>query len=161
MSEHFERALAAVLKHEGGYVDNPADPGGRTIYGITERDHPDLWKAGTPTIEQAAARYLRDYWGPAQCEGLPYGVALCLFDCAVNQGPGTAAKLLQQAAGVTADGKIGAMTRAAIAKNPQAVILKMQELRIRKYAKLQTWPTFGEGWTIRALRVLAEALSSK
>jgi len=61
-NNNFDKAFDLVVGVEGGYVNDPRDPGGRTIYGITERDNQDLWRAGPPTLAQAKARYKRDYW---------------------------------------------------------------------------------------------------
>jgi hypothetical protein len=81
----FERALAFVLMWEGGYTNDPDDPGGETNFGISKRAYPrENIKA--MTRERAAELYKRDYWIPAGCEGKPYPLALAIFDTAVNCG---------------------------------------------------------------------------
>ncbi len=84
----FDYALNLVLKHEGGYVTDPADPGGETIYGISRRHHPEAWATGRPSKAQASLIYRRDYWDRLRCDELPAPVAvlllliLCLFTVA-------------------------------------------------------------------------------
>lgn len=81
----FNQALQFVLEREGGYVNDPSDPGGETKYGISHRSYPQLdIKALTP--EQAGALYESDYWRPAGCEDLAPDMALVVFDTAVNCG---------------------------------------------------------------------------
>lgn len=81
----FDRALAFVLRWEGGYTNDPDDPGGETNFGISKRAYPrENIKAMTK--ERAAELYKRDYWIPAGCGSQPYPVALVMFDTAVNCG---------------------------------------------------------------------------
>ena len=88
----FEAALAFVLMHEGGYVNDPSDPGGETNYGISKRAYP-LLDIKALTREQAAEIYWRDYWCAANCGVYQEGVGGFLFDAAVNQGVGFALKI--------------------------------------------------------------------
>ena len=81
----FDRALAFVLKWEGGYTNDPDDPGGETNFGISKRAYPRE-NIRAMTRERAAELYRRDYWTPAGCEGKPFPLALMLFDTAVNCG---------------------------------------------------------------------------
>jgi len=90
MRANFKRALEFTLRYEGGYSNDPDDPGGRTIYGISERAHPEAWKHGPPTFEQAAAIYRRDYWDRCGCDELQDGLDVAMFDTAVNVGAGRA-----------------------------------------------------------------------
>lgn len=85
MSANFDRAFTIVVGIEGGYVNDPADPGGETKYGISKRRYPDL-DIKSLTLDQAKAIYLRDYWNPHDLDDLEYGKALLVFDCAVNGG---------------------------------------------------------------------------
>src|SRR6185312_2047049 len=118
----FPRALALVLKSEGGNDDDPQDHGGRTSRGITQREY-DAWLAerGLPPADVWAASdqdiqtiYHEEYWKPF-CDGFPVGVDYLYFDMAVNGGPHRAAVLLQRAVGVTDDGRISPVTRQAVA----------------------------------------------
>jgi len=130
LQQNFETALAHVLKYEGGYSDHPSDPGGATNRGITKavleayRGH-SVSKADVRALSrgEAAAIYRSRYWDAAKCDRLPDGLDLAVFDCAVNQGIGRASRFLQQAAQVTADGKIGPKTLAAVAASPPEALL--------------------------------------
>ena len=127
MKENFDVALKALLKHEGGYVNHPADPGGMTNLGVTKR----VWEewVGHEVDEQTmrgltpdavAPLYRKRYWDAVRGDDLPSGVDLVVFDCAVNSGVGRASKFLQKAVGVADDGKIGPATlRAVASKNPK------------------------------------------
>lgn len=81
----FEQALDFVLAREGGFVDDPADPGGMTKYGISKHAYPNL-DIRNLTPELAGEIYRTDYWGPAGCDAFNPGMALALFDAAVNCG---------------------------------------------------------------------------
>src|SRR4030043_1081564 len=89
----FDRGFEIVIGLEGGYSDNPADPGGETKYGISKRSFPDLDIANL-TLEQAKEIYLVEYWGKAGCDELVSPLNIYLFDAAVNIGVGTARALL-------------------------------------------------------------------
>ena len=112
MDKNFERALPLVLKHEGGYVDHPKDPGGATNKGVTIATFRRYVKAdGTKqdlrriTDAQVSAVYYRHYWAAVQAHALPSGVDYCAFDFAVNSGPSRSAKFLQKVVGVKQDGR--------------------------------------------------------
>ena len=167
-SSRFQACLAEVLKHEGGYVDHPADPGGATNMGITFATLAD-WR-GTAitkddvralTVAEAGEIYRARYWQPVRGDALPSGVDLAVFDYAVNSGPGRAAKALQQALGVAQDGAIGPKTLDAAAMMPPAVvIIELCRIRMAFLRSLSTWPTFGKGWTRRVDEVEAAALKA-
>lgn len=107
----FEEAIKETLKWEGGYVNNPADPGGETNFGITKRDHPDLDIANL-TVEQAIEIYRKDYWNPLYGLIDSQEVAGKIFDAGVNMGPRKAVKILQGVLAVTVDGLFGPGTLA-------------------------------------------------
>lgn len=119
----FDRALDIVLRAEGGYVNDPDDPGGATNYGITTRTfHAWLARHGQPprpvfdiTTEEVATIYRDSYWALAQCDRLPWPLKLIHFDCAVNTGVGAAIKQLQRALGIQDDGIMGPITIARCA----------------------------------------------
>lgn len=166
----FPSALKELLKHEGGYANHPADPGGRTNLGVTQR----VWEAWTGkkanepimralTVEKVAPLYRKHYWETVRADELPGGLALTVFDFGVNAGPGRAIKFLQQLAGVLVDGVIGPMTVAAakkyVAKHGEAAaICAYSELRRQYYRSLRTYGTFGKGWLRRVKEVEAAAL---
>lgn len=154
----FEKALALILQHEGGYVNDPRDPGGETKYGISKRAYPSEDIAGL-TVERAGAIYKRDYWEKLKCPDMPEPVAIVAFDIAVNQGPAAAIKILQEAVGTTPDGVIGPKTLAAAAKNPRHVAAKMTTIRIRRYIVTANFATYGAGWIARAIMTVTEAVA--
>lgn len=126
----FARALAFTLAREGGFSDDPRDPGGRTDYGIAETYHRQAWADGKITREEAEAIYRADYWEAAHCDEVPELVAVALFDCAVNPGVTPAVQFLQEALGVDADGRFGALTHvAALKADPLEVALRMVDVR--------------------------------
>lgn len=123
----FQRAIARLLLDEGGYVDNPADPGGETKFGISKRDYPNLDIAAL-TREQARAIYYRDWWQRYRYAELPGPIAVKLFDLAVNIGPEHAARCLQcavRACGrrIADDGVLGRTTIAAARAANQLALL--------------------------------------
>lgn len=169
MQKNFNAALAHVLLFEGAYSDHPLDPGGATNLGITQavlqsyRGQP-VSKDDVRTLarDEAAAIYAKNYWELAHCASLPSGIDFAVFDCAVNQGVGRAARLLQQAANVTPDGKIGPATLAAVNNAPaQALLGEFMARRMLCYGLLQKlFKTFGLGWSRRlmATHIAAHAL---
>ena len=145
----FEQAFSIVIGHEGGYVDDPNDPGGETKYGISKRSYPAV-DIGALTLEGAQAIYQRDYWDRMECDALDPGLALVAFDSAVNCGVGRATRWLQEAVGAAADGVIGPDTRAKIkVADPHAVLVAIHAMRIDYMANLPTWSRFGRGWSKR------------
>lgn len=151
-SSAFQQAFGIVIGHEGGYINNAADPGGETKYGISKRAYPTVDIANL-TLEQAEAIYRRDYWDKLYLDTADRALALIAFDAAVNNGVGAATKWLQSALGVTADGIFGPQSQAALATatgaKAQAVLTEMHAQRINMMAGLATWSTFGLGWSRR------------
>ena len=132
----FDRALDLTLRFEGGYANHPDDPGGETKYGISKRAYPHL-DIRNLTREQAAEIYRRDYWRAARCDELPEQVAIAHFDCAVNCGVETAARILQRAANVKDDGEIGPVTLAAVrAADPARLVERMLLERLAYYSDI-------------------------
>jgi lysozyme family protein len=161
MDRNFARALALVLKSEGGWSDNPADPGGATMKGVTLASFrryvkADATKADLRVISdaQVATVYRRFYWDAVLGAELPDGVDHAVFDFAVNSGPGRAAKYLQAAVGVAQDGRIGPVTVAAAKAKPAGVTIDaLCDARLAFLKRLPTWATFGRGWSDRVRSV--------
>lgn len=162
MDRNFARALSAVLKHEGGYVDHPSDPGGATNLGITFavlqkwRGKP-ITKADVKALTQdeAAAIYRANYWDRVKGDDLPPGVDYCVFDFAVNSGVSRSAIYLQEIVGVAPDGKIGPLTVLAVADWDSVTLIEsLCGKRMSFLKKLSTWPVFGKGWSARVTGVL-------
>jgi lysozyme family protein len=142
----FDQAVNFVLKYEGGYVDNPDDPGGETNYGISKKAYPDL-DIKNLTRDEAIAIYRRDYWDKCRCDELPASLAIITFDSAVNQGPSRAVKLLQKSLSVTADGVMGSQTIAAANKvEPSDCVPEFIAQRAFAYGTNENVNTFGLGW---------------
>lgn len=147
---NFDQAFDRLMGNEGGYVNNPADPGGETNWGIAQRSYPDV-DIKNLTRDQAKAIYLRDFWQRGQMDQYDPAIAFQVFDIAVNSGIETAVRLLQRAAGVADDGHIGPVTVAAVkAVRVPAMLMLILAERIDFWRKLSTWPTFGKGWAGRA-----------
>lgn len=157
MKANFDRCLSEVLQHEGGYVNDPHDPGGETNMGISKRSYPKE-NIKAMTRARAAVIYRRDFWDAVAGDDLPAGLDLVAFDAAVNSGPSRGAKWLQTALGVAADGKIGPATIAAARKaHPEAVIDRATSARLAWLRTLPTWGRFGKGWARRVDSVHEEA----
>jgi lysozyme family protein len=157
----FDQAFALTVSPavEGGYTNNPADPGGATKYGISAAAYPTLDIANL-TLVQAQAVFISDYWNACQCSSLPACVAGLIFDAAVNQGAGWARQALQSALGVTTDGVIGPKTLAAAKAADIATLhATIGWLREVRYRSLADFTTFGHGWIIRLCRVIAATAS--
>jgi lysozyme family protein len=145
MTHTFARALAHVMEWEGGYVNDPNDPGGETKFGISKRAYPALDIANL-RLDEAEDIYRRDYWDRIRGDELSPGLALAMFDCAVNQGLGTAVKLLQRALGVAADGIIGPVTLAAVRRDPEKAFVEFMAERMQRYAVTGGVKSFSRGW---------------
>lgn len=168
----FGVSLEHVLEMEGGYTDDPYDPGGPTNKGITlaefaryrggrltDDNRADL-VAALKAIAPDAVRaiYLRGYWQPSRAGEMPAPIALMHFDAAVNHGLAGSAELLQAAAAVAVDGEIGPITMAAVkAADPYALVERYAECRRQRYRALPHFWRFGRGWLNRVDRTLAAA----
>jgi lysozyme family protein len=170
MSENrrFAECVAIVLKHEGGFVDHPRDPGGATNMGITLRTLREWRGDDTLTVDavrnltEAEAReiYLARYWNPVRGDQLPPGVDLAVFDWAVHGGVGRAARDLQTVLGVTVDGAIGRQTiEAAKRADPAEVISGVCERRLNHLRSRLHWDAFGRGWSRRVREIEEAALA--
>jgi lysozyme family protein len=168
MQSNFDECVELMLAHEGGYVDHPKDPGGRTNLGVTQR----VWEEwmGRPVTEKEMRAltplmvkplYKRKYWDAVRADDLVAGVDYCVFDVAVNSGPGRAIKFLQSCVGVAADGGFGAITLAAVKdaeEDPTRLIELYCAKRLEFLQSLKTFETFGKGWSRRVAEVKDAAL---
>ena len=156
---NFDDAFDRLLGHEGGYVNDPKDPGGETNWGISKRSYPDL-DIKHLTRVQAKGIYYRDFWLPVEGDHLYDGVAFQLFDFAVNSGISTALRAYQRALGVADDGHIGPVTL-GVAKlmSESDQIARVLAERLDFMRRLKNWPDHGRGWAGRIaqnLRYMAE-----
>jgi len=165
MKENWEMAFAAVLKHEGGYVNHPKDPGGMTNLGVTKRAWEEYVGHGVDeatmrglTPEVVKPFYKSRYWDRIKGDDLPSGVDYAAYDLAVNSGVGRAAKYLQEIAGVPSDGIIGPKSLAAIQACPaDEMVDALCGMRLDFLKRLPTWDTFGKGWGRRVADVEEKA----
>ena len=155
---HFDEIIEHVLEKEGGYVNDPTDLGGETNYGITKRFYPDI-DIKNLTKEQAKEIYKRDYWDKNRVDELPEQLRHIFFDMCVNQGRGTAVKVLQRAANakgakLKVDGGMGPATLKAIQNVEHD---RVKSYRVLHYANLvinkPEQEKFWYGWFKRALEV--------
>lgn len=164
-SDNFPLALKRVLVSEGGKVDDPLDPGGRTAYGVTQRvfsawlRNQKLPVVDVYTIDQVevASIYRLQYWNKIHGDDLPAGVDYVVFDAAINSGSVQAVKWLQRALRMNAvDGILGQATLAALTadEDNDALIARYSAARLTFMKHLKTWGRFGKGWSDRVAHVL-------
>ena len=147
---NFDIAFDRLIGHEGGYVNNPDDPGGETNWGISKRSYPDL-DIKSLTRDQAKEIYRRDFWNRIHADEMYDGVAFQAIDFAINSGIETAVRKLQAAVRVADDGYWGPVTKAAVAAMSETdIIMRFAAQRLRFWTSLSTWTTFGKGWARRA-----------
>ena len=149
----FKQAVNIIIQEEGGYVNDPHDPGGETKYGISKRAYPEV-DIGALTKSCAKKIYKADYWDACRCSELPENLRLIVFDCAVNQGVAMATKFLQRCFGVNDDGLFGPLTLAAVCENfSERIIEKYAMKRLEHYQRNRNFIRYGRGWTKRLLRI--------
>jgi len=166
--DNFARCFAFTLGAEGGYSNNPADPGNwtggavgngelrGTNFGISASAYPQLDIANL-TQSQAEDIYRRDYWAALQGDSLALPVALVAFDAAVNAGPRRAVMWLQQAAGAAPDGALGPASLAALRQgDPVAMAREALVRRLDFSTRLPAWTNFGLGWSRRIINLAGE-----
>jgi lysozyme family protein len=154
---NFDFSLKKVLGYEGGFVNNPKDPGGMTNLGVTKAvwenyvnrqvDEAEM-RALTPAL--VTPLYHTRYWDAVRGDDLPAGVDHVVFDCAVNSGPTRAARFLQQVVGTYQDGKIGPATLTAVlTRSKLDLIDEYCDTRVQFLQSLPTYDIFGKGWVNR------------
>lgn len=154
---NFDTAFDRLMGNEGGYVNDPADPGGETNWGICKRSYPSV-DIRNLTRDMAKEIYLRDFWQRGGMDQYDPAIAFQLFDIAVNSGIETAIRMMQRAAGVADDGHAGPVTLAAVkAKSVTDMLMLIIAERLDFWRKLSTFKTFGAGWVARAAKDLRYA----
>jgi lysozyme family protein len=169
MISTYPQAIAKVFNSEGGYTNNPKDPGGPTNWGITLHDARTYWKSDATAEDVkrmpksvAETIYQLHYANPIFYNSLPAGVDYSVLDYAVNSGVERAVKTLQSILGVTEDGVLGPVTlQAALAADPTQTINKIWDDRLQFDEKIKSWPIFGRGWSSRIRQGRKLALSLK
>lgn len=151
MGNAFDDAFTALIGNEGGYANNPKDPGGETMWGITAKLAREFGYVGAMRdLPQATAKDIakRKYWDPYRCNELDPKIAFEVFDTAYNGGRPVI--WLQLACGVKPDGMFGSQTMASIqGMDPVIVVARFNAYRLAYYTSLPTWSTFGRGWANR------------
>lgn len=146
---NFDVAFDRLIGSEGGYVNNPEDPGGETNWGISKRAYPNV-DIKNLTRDGAKAIYLRDFWNRIHADEMFDGVAFQTFDFAVNSGIETAVRYLQRAVGVADDGHWGPVSRAAVAARSESdTIMRLNAERLDFMTRLSNWANASRGWARR------------
>lgn len=166
MKENFSKCLRMLLEHEGGYVNHPKDPGGRTNLGVTQRVYEEFVGRDVSELEMrqlspedVSPLYRALYWEKLRADDLPSGVDWAVFDWGVNSGTGRSAKALQRIVGATPDGAIGPRTLGMVKEmEPEEIVREMHRVRQAFYESLKTFDTFGKGWTRRNNETLEQSL---
>lgn len=156
MESDFSAAVALILAAEGGYVNDPNDPGGETNFGISRRQYPDL-DIRALTRDQATVIYKRDYWTPVRGDSIPWPLCAYVFDAAVNQGVFPAIKMLQRALDTVQDGLLGPVTLSLAEKSRPWHAHRYMALRVKRYMGTRHFDRFGEGWLIRLFHLASKA----
>lgn len=147
----FDDAFAALVGNEGGYVNNPADPGGETMWGVTSRvARANGYLGPMKDLPQSTAKQIAKavYWDPLHLDEFDGRIAFQMLDA--NYNGGFTVKWAQQASGAVADGKMGPATIAAIkAADPLPFCMRFLAYRLQYLNGLKTWPTFSRGWSNR------------
>lgn len=169
MHSTYDRAMQQVFSDEGGYTNDPHDPGGPTNWGITLEDARHYWKfdataEDVKTMPKSVAEdiYAKHYALPIHYDDLPAGVDYAVFDYGINSGISRSVKTLQRAVGITQDGVLGPVTLSAVhVSNPDKVIDAVYDYRLSFLRSLSNWSHFGNGWNSRCVhgRALAHQLS--
>ena len=158
MSLTFQQIFDRLIGHEGGYVNDPRDPGGETNWGVTKRTAMANGYTGnmkTMTRQQAYEIYRRAFWLRYNCEQMPDAVAYQFFDAAVNHGFGNASRMLQRAVGVLDDGIIGKYSLEAINNNPISdTLMVLNGERLNFYTRLKNFDRYCKGWVNRVAQNL-------
>jgi lysozyme family protein len=162
-ASNFKACLLEVLHLEGGFSDDPRDPGGPTNFGITRAELADVQRVPVNsitedimralTLDEAAGIYQSRYWNVLRCEDVPLGVDLMLFHFGVNAGPATSARMLQTVVGTACDGIVGRQTTTAACRTDAAKLIDdLAQAQIKHYRTLEKFSTYGNGWINRVNR---------
>jgi hypothetical protein len=131
----FGRCLRFVLREEGGLSTDPHDPGGVTLWGISQEAHPYV-RVSQLTMERMRKIYHDSYWVPSGAAMLPFPLNLTVFDFAVNAGVGTA----------------------LLASSVTGTFDAYNEWRRYFYRTLSNYARYGVSWMSRVDRVQRQAL---
>lgn len=149
----FDDAFEKLMKHEGGYVNHPNDPGGETMWGVTKMvARANGYDGDMRSFPREKAKEIayKDYWVPCGADRYDAVIGYQVFDAAYNHGIKNAIRFLQRAIDVTDDGIVGPITIAAVNSMPvEKVLLRFNASRLDFYTRLNNWSSFGKGWARR------------
>lgn len=154
MSE-FDDAFACAVWIEGGYVNDPDDPGGETKYGISKRSYPNE-DIPSMTLERSKMIYKRDYWDKIKGDELPAPLSHFVFDAAVNQGVDPAIKMLQRVLNVAQDGILGRNTMIKAKNAGKEICALYLSERALRYTGTRNFDKYGRGWLKRLFVIAME-----
>jgi len=152
MKENFEACFTALIGNEGGYSNNPADPGGETMYGITKRvalKHGYTGEMKDLPLDLAKSIAKAEYWDPIGGDSLAAPLDFQVFDASYNSGPQRADEWLRKASNPV--GFLDVST--------DGIIMRFDGYRLLFLDSLPTWPSFGRGWIRRIANNLLRAAS--
>lgn len=164
----YDEALRRLLAHEGGYTNHPSDPGGPTNFGITISDYRKYVKPNATAadiramkLDEAKAIYRTKYWAAQRCDELPAGIDYSIFDYGVNSGIGRSGRVLRRVIGLPDNSsEVTDQVLDAVAKrDAKAIIVAINDERLRFLKSLKTWPVFGNGWARRVAEVRSFSLN--
>ncbi|MFJ9533327.1 glycoside hydrolase family 108 protein [Herbaspirillum sp. NPDC101396] len=149
---NFDQAFDLLIGHEGGYANDPRDPGGETMWGVTATVARANGYAGAMKDfprDAAKAIYRAKYWNAVRADELPDFIRFDVFDAAVNSGVNQSIKWLQRAVDAKDDGLIGPATLAAAASAGPMLAARFNGQRLQFMTDLAGWSAFGKGWARR------------
>lgn len=165
---NLDRCLTVTLREEGGFFDHPKDPGGTTNFGVIQKVYDryrtarglETQTVGVISSDEVREIYDKYYWSPLQCDEMPPGIDLAVFDFGVNSGISRSAKYTQRILGVKIDGQIGPDTLHALnSTDPDKFINDLKDARLRFVNRIPYKKYFIKGWTNRIRKVRADALA--
>jgi lysozyme family protein len=155
---NFDEAFDRLMGHEGGYVNDPLDPGGETNWGITKRVALEFGYSGSMrelTKDRAKEIAKKGYWDRAKCDSYDPAIAFQVMDATFHHGYGNAVRFLQRAAGVAADGAVGPITVAAVkSQSVTDILMRFLSYRLNFMTDLSGWSHDGRGWAKRVAKNL-------
>jgi lysozyme family protein len=166
-ADNFETCFNFILEFEGGFTNDPRDPGGATNLGVTQATlsaflgrQATIAEVKALTPAKVAPLYRLKFWDHVNGDDLPVGIDLAVFDFGVHSGPSRGVMGLQRALGIADDGQPGPVTTAAAKKaDPKTTVNAICDERMAFLRKLKVFKSFGKGLTSRVEKCRKAALS--
>lgn len=154
MSVSFDQVFDRLMDIEGGYVNDPDDPGGETKFGVSKRSYP-FEDIAELTRERAKEIWHADFWKKINADKLYDGVAYQLSDFAFHSGPETAIRKFQLALRVSDDGHWGPISQeAANTMSECDQIMRLNAVRLDWLTYRSNWGANSKGWARRIAKNL-------